>query len=109
VQLLGSTQFPETFEGFKLHCWFLLFDTLLLVLFLLVAFFLLDVPLPKGEMILGSTQPSEALKVSSTFKLFDLLLLLVEPLVRPFCTPGPGVLEVPPLSNCPLKSKQRKI
>jgi hypothetical protein len=75
VQLLGSTQFPETFEGFNLHCSFLLFDTLLLVLFLLVAFFLLEVPLSK---------PSEALKVSSTIKLFDLLLLLVELLTRRF-------------------------
>jgi hypothetical protein len=74
VQLLGSTQFPETFEGFNLHCSFLLFDTLLLVMFLLVAFFL-QVPLSK---------PSEALKISSTIKLFDLLLPLVEPLTRRF-------------------------
>jgi hypothetical protein len=46
-----------------------------LVLFILVAFFLPEIPLSK---------PSEALKVSSTIKLFDLLLLFVEPLTRRF-------------------------
>lgn len=107
VQLLGSTQpSDDWFEGFDLFVLLLLFETLFLVLFLFVAFFLEDFPWLNGETNLGSIQPPEASKYPSTFKLLDLFFPLVELLTRPFWTPC--MFEAPPLPNCLLNSKYTK-